>query len=218
MLRPIGWWIESLEDEELPAPQEFIGQQSADVTEALALYLANGLRLVQYRGRSWCRFVCGIEHSKMGSWDLTDGVWVWPEGLVHYVEAHRVLLPEEFVDHVLSGYAPRKPEADGCDDLADWVRWCAPRRVPAIVESRGAALVAAQSQLALPVAELVEALERQHGLSTGSCQWVGCTRQALSGVAGCAEHWIRASAKAPLELALRDWLRGLAGSGMPRRS
>ena len=35
----------------------------------------------------------------MGSRDLTDGVWVWPEGLAHYVRDHGVVLPTSFIEH-----------------------------------------------------------------------------------------------------------------------
>ena len=28
---------------------------------------------------------------------MSDGVWQWPEGLVHYVECHSLRLPDEFV-------------------------------------------------------------------------------------------------------------------------
>jgi len=28
---------------------------------------------------------------------LTDGEWVWPEGLSHYVEYHNLILPDEVV-------------------------------------------------------------------------------------------------------------------------
>lgn len=41
---------------------------------------------------------------------LTDGVYVWPEGLAHYVELHNVHLPQEFVDHVLENPLPEPPE------------------------------------------------------------------------------------------------------------
>jgi len=37
----------------------------------------------------------------MGRGELTDGVYMWPEGLAHYLEKHNVRLPQEFVDHVL---------------------------------------------------------------------------------------------------------------------
>jgi hypothetical protein len=46
----------------------------------------------------------------MGRAELTDGVYVWPEGLAHYLEKHNVRLPKEFVQHVLSSPAVRVPE------------------------------------------------------------------------------------------------------------
>lgn len=47
-------------------------------------------------GLSECRF-CG-EH--VGSLEFTDGVYVWPEGLAHYIQEHSVRLPAAVVDHV----------------------------------------------------------------------------------------------------------------------
>jgi len=35
-----------------------------------------------------------------GSRDLTDGDYLWPEGLSHYVLAHGVRLPTEFAAHI----------------------------------------------------------------------------------------------------------------------
>ena len=45
------------------------------------------------------RFVFSRE--VMGSECQTDGVFIWPEGFAHYLEAHAVRPPEEFVRHVL---------------------------------------------------------------------------------------------------------------------
>ena len=42
-------------------------------------------------------FAAASPDSEMGSSDLTDGVWLWPEGLAHYVEVHGLPLPEEFI-------------------------------------------------------------------------------------------------------------------------
>lgn len=86
MLKPIGLWIQTLADEDFPAPQELAGELPNETRAALVQYLATGLPLIKYRGYSWCRFDCGIEHSRMGRWDLTDGLWVWPEGLSQYAE------------------------------------------------------------------------------------------------------------------------------------
>lgn len=33
---------------------------------------------------------------------VLDGVYCWPEGLRHYVHVHGVVLPREFIDHVLA--------------------------------------------------------------------------------------------------------------------
>jgi hypothetical protein len=63
----------------------------------IVAYLRAGSVHTRWRGLSYCRFRCGIDHSEMGSRCLTDGEWVWPEGLAHYVEKHDVCLPDEFV-------------------------------------------------------------------------------------------------------------------------
>jgi hypothetical protein len=33
-----------------------------------------------------------------GVHDLSDGEWVWPEGLVHYIRNHDVCLPDDFIE------------------------------------------------------------------------------------------------------------------------
>jgi hypothetical protein len=67
---------------------------------------------------SWCRFGCagGRPTRALGCATLTDGVWVWPEGLAHYLQAHAVRPPQpEFVAHVL-----RAAEAEGVGAGAAW--------------------------------------------------------------------------------------------------
>ena len=65
--------------------------------EEIIRYLRNGAEHIQFRGWSYCRIGCW--RSILGTKDLTDGVWVWPEGLAHYVARHGVRLPDEFVAH-----------------------------------------------------------------------------------------------------------------------
>lgn len=67
---------------------------------AVARYLRRGEESMVYPGETWCRFRCGIDDAKMGTRDLTDGQWVWPEGFAHYVEKHHVRPPDSFVEHV----------------------------------------------------------------------------------------------------------------------
>lgn len=50
----------------------------------------------------------------MGRGELTDGVYMWPEGLAHYLEKHNVRLPQEFVEHVL-----KQPELQGQQSIVN---------------------------------------------------------------------------------------------------
>lgn len=55
-------------------------------------------------GFSFCRIPgCALQsrgNAAMGSATMTDGVWVWPEGLHHYVAAHGLALPPRFLLHM----------------------------------------------------------------------------------------------------------------------
>ena len=66
----------------------------------LAAYLRAGRVVVAWHGYARCRFRCWTPRRKLGSSDLTDGVYIWPEGLAHYVEKHHVKPPAGFLHHV----------------------------------------------------------------------------------------------------------------------
>ena len=66
----------------------------------------------------------------MGSHCLTDGAWVWPEGLTHYVECHDVRLPGEFVEgmrernwRIPEGTALPCFRSQGEPDYDVWIEW-----------------------------------------------------------------------------------------------
>jgi len=64
----------------------------------------------------------------MGHREFTDGTWVWPEGLVHYVERHGLPLPEEFLRTIEenSGKPPQfGVSADTPIDREFWETWFA---------------------------------------------------------------------------------------------
>ncbi len=83
----------------LPNPKDYI-DTSWDICERNKIinYLENGKRLAMYLGLSPCRICNGY----FGSKDLTDNVYIWPEGFVHYLKEHGVKPPQEFIEHVLS--------------------------------------------------------------------------------------------------------------------
>jgi hypothetical protein len=92
-------------------------------------YLAGARAVAHAGGLSYCRFGCGLN----GCAELSDGVWLWPEGLAHYVEHHAVRLPDEFLDHVRNrDYSPLPadeiPIDFGCQSSRFWRAWCATQK------------------------------------------------------------------------------------------
>ncbi len=125
-LEVLGWWFRPLAPTTLPRPQALVAEQDPAAVATIARYLRAGTTLVTYPEPSFCRFECG--EADMGARDLTDGTFVWPDGLVHYVERHGVRLPGHFVAHVMAQngiVAPfRVPKAAfGLYDAAPWSRW-----------------------------------------------------------------------------------------------
>jgi hypothetical protein len=141
-VRAVGYWCPTNHspsgpafrppaEAELPDPRRLVGpdRDTAD-RERIVAYLRAGHVYAQWRGLSYCRFRCGIESGLMGSRCLTDGAWVWPEGLAHYVEAHSVRLPVEFVSSMeaMDWAMPCADnttcyETQGEPDYEFWVTW-----------------------------------------------------------------------------------------------
>src|SRR3954468_8163844 len=65
----------------------------------LVAYLKSGHLISAQLGYSFCRFEGGPPDREMGCRDLTDGTWLWPEGLWVYVDRYDVKLPEEFLTY-----------------------------------------------------------------------------------------------------------------------
>lgn len=97
-LRQIGYWSGGTGDNsQFPDVNDFVDPSWWEVDMLLAYsYLQRGLTTRAWMGNSLCR-VCGQSN---GNLDFTDGTYVWPEGLAHYVRDHSVRLPEEFLDHI----------------------------------------------------------------------------------------------------------------------
>lgn len=95
----VGYW-RSRQEPAWPDPAWFV-DSSWDTAErrCVADHLRGGHETAIGLGLSWCRFRCG---ASLASTLLSDGAWVWPAGLAHYLEHHDVRLPDEFVRHVLA--------------------------------------------------------------------------------------------------------------------
>lgn len=93
----IGYWrAEGDWTSEYPDPRDWIDpdwdEQERDATW---FYFASGTLFRTFMGFSPCR-ICGENN---GAVEYTDGTYVWPEGLAHYIYEHAVRLPDELVTH-----------------------------------------------------------------------------------------------------------------------
>ena len=143
----------------------------------MAAYLGAGTAVFQSFGLSWCRFGCG----NFGSRQLSDGLWLWPDGLVHYVRTHRVALPREFVQYVQEKRVPAslgESESRHVDE-STWLAWAADLATVA----RTGRLQRAEAELTSKIAAIIdpeiERLERVVAVGERSCATEGCTRLRL---------------------------------------
>lgn len=86
---------------EFPDPNDHVDptwkERYPDLYRALCSYLRAHPEYNAYKGWSTCR-ICGKPN---GSREFTDGSYYWPEGLVHYVEDHDVVIPDsQFLLHI----------------------------------------------------------------------------------------------------------------------
>lgn len=116
----IGYW-HSIYGAGFPDPGNFVDQTwNKKEKDIIFRYLQTGhLMPFLTMGVSWCRFRCGANH--LGAGEFTDGKYVWPEGLAHYIDKHEVRLPDEVVQFMLSN---KSSEAVSGDDFeVDWTWW-----------------------------------------------------------------------------------------------
>jgi len=116
----IGYW-HSIYDSGFPDPGNFVDKEwNKEEREHILRYLQAG-RSMPYdaMGVSWCRFRCGVVH--LGAGEFTDGKYVWPEGLAHYIDKHEVRLPHEVVAYMLSD--KNSVDVIGEDFEIDWSWW-----------------------------------------------------------------------------------------------
>jgi hypothetical protein len=91
----IGYWLGEWAPA-WPDAQSFVDADwDADERADVASYLQHGIFARAYLGYSFCRFC----DQNLGYRELSYGVYLWPEGLAHYVVEHGVRLPARFVEH-----------------------------------------------------------------------------------------------------------------------
>jgi hypothetical protein len=100
-LKRVGFWRSDREPS-LPDPKMLVDQRwdTAERERVIAYLDASYYVPVAQAGPSWCRFGCSPRPRDIGTQDLTDGTWVFPEGFVHYLRSHGVKPQPEFLEHI----------------------------------------------------------------------------------------------------------------------
>ncbi|CAM9275231.1 unnamed protein product, partial [Hapterophycus canaliculatus] len=123
-LLEVGFWADPrFTGDQRPNPAVLVDEEWGGTVAALAvaLYLRSGFLESFELGYSFCRLGCCNGGSKpaktrnkfMGCTTLTDGKFVWPEGLAHYITVHAVRPPEEFVLHALENLQTLREAQEG---------------------------------------------------------------------------------------------------------
>ncbi|HAP75784.1 MAG TPA: hypothetical protein DCR14_06840 [Acidimicrobiaceae bacterium] len=131
-LQLIGYWASGT-DASLPHPSDFVDGDAGPGNRAVGDALDRGVPYLYAMGLSPCR-ICGKPN---GAAEMTNGTYVWPEGLSHYVRDHGVVLPSELTvsalavasgdDRWLTALA-----AEACDRSLDWWREATSRGGPTV--------------------------------------------------------------------------------------
>ena len=106
-------------------PQELMSVDSYSNKEKLIAYLDSGEVFQSWLGDADCQLGCGEDD--LATTDLTDGVWLWPQSLSHYIDAHDVVLPDAFLSHVRKNNwkVPYVCLAESTlEDDAFWIDYC----------------------------------------------------------------------------------------------
>ena len=184
MLKVIGYWKAEVVDN-YPCPQELEANLPAEFRERLVQYLESppGAYTVGWVsfGFSWCRYGC---KGGNGSRELSDGLWIWPEGLAHYVKRHNVgLLPEAFLQRVAAQREPSDSitQRQLSDDVeeATWVAWAAKYRTPEFEAKLSTLPERVARARAAGLEREAQRLVEEHGVSAERCWTKGCSGWAL---------------------------------------
>lgn len=162
-LRVIGYWAGPDTTGSWPSPVDFVDLGwDPDDRDYVATYLAEGRVVWGFMGYSPCRF-CGKEN---GDLELSDGTYLWPSGLAHYLTEHGVRLPDEFVQHA---YARTESLEQAGRDVEWWgAATPPPKSAVASGASSGATSLDLQARTVFPPREqhsgAQKALEGRHAV------------------------------------------------------
>jgi hypothetical protein len=108
-----AWRARSDYKPDWPIVTDFVDELwDAAERDRVASYVEEGLVPWVQMGLSECRF-CGELN---GSVERTDGVYLWPEGLAHYLREHGVRPPVSVIRHIVASQASMQSEPSEDED------------------------------------------------------------------------------------------------------
>lgn len=122
----IGYWNSKFYGEErFIYPQELATDTISNDMVKLSKYISEGMPAIAWAGCAGCR-ICD---ETLGTCCLTDGVYIWPQKLEHYILKHKIILPEEFINHAKNNkWKVKKTHFkglyDGRIEEIFWISWC----------------------------------------------------------------------------------------------
>jgi hypothetical protein len=123
----IGYWLGNFAAG-WPKAEDFVDTDwSPEERQGVVAWLEFWPRVRISMGYSSCR-LCG---QRNGVGESSDGTFIWPDGLAHYVRDHGVRLPRTVVEHALSQPLIDRPrleptEPDDTDVDYEWWRMQSP--------------------------------------------------------------------------------------------
>lgn len=102
-LKPVGFW-RSEREPDLPHPRNLVDVSwSSEERASVLLYLGDAYVGPYHScGMSWSRLGCPGHPDDIGTLDLTDGTFLFPEGFAHSIRVHAVRPPDVFSHHLRS--------------------------------------------------------------------------------------------------------------------
>jgi hypothetical protein len=138
MFKRIGYWTDDTFefDRLITIHPKYLVDHNWEVARRskIVCYLKSGVCALEELGCSYCRFEDGPPDREMGCVELSDGVYIWPEGLAIYIERYHIRLPDEFIRHMaennftipkdLDAKAIKRRCQDEPSDFESWKTWC----------------------------------------------------------------------------------------------
>jgi hypothetical protein len=90
ILKKIGYFDNAVYVDKLDAAVPTAAYPKKEVVE----YLVAGIKIFSWLEDVRCIYGCTA--SNLGSVEMTDGVWVWTQEFIHYVDCHYVPIPQQF--------------------------------------------------------------------------------------------------------------------------